>query len=166
MPRLREFHFDKDLKFCFVGRISGGSVPNQFIPAVEKGLCEQMRCGVIAGYQVQNVIVELFFGKFHSVDSNETAFRTAAAHCFGDLFVKAPPAILEPIVSLEVTVPGDSIGDITNDLNTRRGQMEGVEEISSDFRTIHDGLQLVRIRSTQYARHHRRSGLSRQEEQH
>ena len=149
-PHLREFHFDENLKFCFVDRISGGSVPNQFIPAVEKGLREQMRRGVVAGYQVQNVIVELFFGKFHSVDSNETAFKTAAAHCFRDLFVQAQPAILEPMVSLEITVPGDRIGDITSDLNTRRGQMEGVEEISSDFRTIRAKAPLANLMT--YAR--------------
>ena len=147
---LREFYFDENLEFCFVDRISGGSVPNQFIPAVEKGFREQMRRGVIAGYQVQSVIVELFFGKFHSVDSNETAFRTATAHCFRDLFVQALPAILEPMVSLEVTVPGDRIGDITSDLNTRRGQMIGVEEISSDFRTIRAKAPLANLMA--YAR--------------
>ncbi len=149
-PHLREYHIDETLKFCFVDRISGGSVPNQFIPAVEKGLREQMRRGVIAGYQVENVVVELFYGKFHAVDSNETAFKTAAAHCFRDLFKQARPAILEPMVSLEITVPSDRISDITSDLNTRRGQLEGVEEIAGGFRTIRAKAPLANLMT--YAR--------------
>ena len=144
-PHLREYHFDDELKYCFVDRISGGSVPNQFIPAVEKGVREQMGRGVVAGYQVQNVVVELFFGKVHAVDSNETAFRIASAHCFRDLFRKAQPSLLEPFVSLEITVPSDRIGDISSDLNTRRGQMEGVDEISGGFTIIHAKAPLANV---------------------
>ena len=125
-------------------------MPNQFIPAVEKGVREQMRRGVLAGYQVQNVIVELFFGKDHAVDSNETAFKTAGAACFRDLFKQARPAILEPIVSLEITVPNDRIGDITSDLNPRRGQVEGVEEMPGGFTVIHAKAPLANVMN--YAR--------------
>lgn len=135
-PHLREYRLDEELSFCFVDRVSGGSVPNQFIPAVEKGIREELARGVVAGYHVQNVIVELFFGKVHAVDSNEAAFKTAAAHCFRELFRKAQPAILEPFVSLEITVPSDRIGDITGDLTTRRGQMIGIEEIPDGFTVI------------------------------
>ena len=149
-PHIREYHLDKDLGFCFVDRISSGSVPNQFIPAVENGIREQMERGVIAGFQIQNVVVELFFGKYHAVDSNEAAFRTAAAHCFRELFRQAQPAILEPFVSLEITIPSDRIGDITSDLNTRRGQMEGLEEIDGGFTLIRAKAPLANLMT--YAR--------------
>ena len=95
---LRQFHYDPVLNYAFVDRVTGGSVPNNFIPAVEKGVKERMEQGVIAGYQVQDVACELFFGKDHPVDSNETAFRTAASMCFRDVFQKAKPVLLEPIV--------------------------------------------------------------------
>ena len=149
-PHLREYHLNEELNFCFVDRITGGSIPNQFIPAVEKGIREQMERGVVAGYQIQNVIVELFFGKVHSVDSNETAFKTAAAHCFRELFRQAQPALLEPFVSLEITVPSDRIGDITCDLNTRRGQLEGMEEVPGGFTLIRAKAPLANLMT--YAR--------------
>ena len=149
-PHLREYHLDEDLNFCFLDTISGGSVPNQFIPAVEKGIREQMQRGVLAGYQVQNVIAELFFGKDHAVDSNETAFKTAGAACFRELFQKAGPAVLEPIVTLEITVPNDRIGDITSDLNPRRGQVEGFEELPGGFTIIRAKAPLANVMT--YAR--------------
>lgn len=149
-PHLREYHYDDKLRFCFVDRISGGSVPNQFIPAVEKGLREQLLQGVIAGYQVQDVIVELFFGKDHPVDSNETAFKIAAATCFRELFRQARPGLLEPIAALEITVPGNSIGDIIKDLNTRRGRMEGVDEIPGGYSIIHARAPFANVKT--YAR--------------
>uniref|UniRef100_A0A7C4LLZ1 Elongation factor G n=1 Tax=Schlesneria paludicola TaxID=360056 RepID=A0A7C4LLZ1_9PLAN len=137
---LRSYHYNKDLNFAFVDCITGGSVPNQFIPAVEKGVLERMEKGVIAGYQVQDVAVELFFGKDHPVDSNEAAFRTAGSMCFREIFKQAKPVLLEPIMRLEVTVPGDKLGDITSDLNTRRGRMEGMESLPG-------GLQVVKARA-------------------
>ena len=147
---MRAFHYDPELNFCFVDRVTGGSVPNQFIPAVEKGIREQMTAGVICGNQVQDVVVELFFGKDHPVDSNETAFKMAASHCFKEIFQQAKPALLEPIVSMEITVPGDHIGDITSDLNTRRGRMEGMEEIPGGFTMIHAKAPLAQVMT--YAR--------------
>ena len=149
-PHLREYRFDEELNFCFVDRVSGGSVPNQFIPAVEKGIREELARGVVAGYQVQNVIVELFFGKVHAVDSNEAAFKTASAHCFRELFRTAQPAILEPFVLIETTIPSDRIGDITGDLNTRRGQMIGIEEIPDGFTIIRAKAPLAELMT--YAR--------------
>lgn len=137
---LRSYHYNKDLNFAFVDCITGGSVPNQFIPAVEKGVLERMEKGVIAGYQVQDVAVELFFGKDHPVDSNEAAFRTAGSMCFREIFKQAKPVLLEPIMRLEVTVPGDKLGDITSDLNTRRGRMEGMESLPG-------GLQVIKARA-------------------
>ena len=147
---LRKFHYNPELNSCFVDRVSGGSVPNQFIPAVEKGIKERMEQGVIAGYRIQDLVVELFFGKDHPVDSNETAFKMAASMCLRDLFQKAKPTLLEPIVSLEISVPGDKIGDITSDLNTRRGRMEGMEEAPGGFSTIRAKAPLAEVMT--YAR--------------
>lgn len=139
-PGLREYHYDPVLNFAFVDCVSGGSVPNQFIPAVEKGIRERMESGVLAGFQVQDLAVSLFFGKDHPVDSNENAFRTAASHCFSEVFLQARPALLEPIMHLEITIPTDKLGEISSDLSTRRGRMEGMENLPG-------GLELVRARA-------------------
>lgn len=147
---LREYHYDPKLNYCFVDRVSGGSVPNQFIPAVEKGVKERMEMGVIAGYQVQDVVVELFFGKDHPVDSNETAFKTAARMCFKKVFQMARPTLLEPIVNMEIVVPSEKVGDITSDLNTRRGRMEGMDAAPGGFTTIRAHAPLAEVMT--YAR--------------
>jgi elongation factor G len=133
---MRSFHYDPALNSCFVDRVSGGSVPNNFIPAVEKGVKERMEKGVLAGYQVQDVATELFFGKDHPVDSNETAFRTAGSMCFRNIFREAKPVLLEPIVIAEITVPADKLGDITSDLNGRRGRVEGMDNAPGGFQVI------------------------------
>jgi len=135
-PNLREYHYDPELNFAFIDRVTGGSVPNQFIPAVEKGVRERMAKGVLAGFQVQDVSVELFFGKDHPVDSNETAFRIAGSMAFRNLFKEAKPALLEPIMHVEITVPGDKLGDITSDLNSRRGRVEGMDSAPGGFQLI------------------------------
>lgn len=133
---MREYHYDPELNYAFVDRVTGGSVPNNFIPAVEKGIRERMEQGVIAGYQVQDCSVELYFGKDHPVDSNETAFKTAASMCFREVFKQAKPVLLEPIVHMEIMVPDDKLGDITSDLNTRRGRVEGMESAAGGFQVI------------------------------
>jgi elongation factor G len=133
---MRSFHYDPALNYAFVDRVTGGSVPNNFIPAVEKGIKERMEQGVIAGYQVQDVSCELFFGKDHPVDSNETAFRTAARMCFRNVFREARPVLLEPIVIAEITVPAEKLGDITSDLNGRRGRVEGMDNAPGGFQVI------------------------------
>ena len=147
---LRRFHYDPERNYCFVDRVTGGTVPNNFIPAVEKGIYERMDRGVIAGYHVQDVVCELFFGKDHPVDSNETAFKTAASMCFRDVFQQAKPALLEPIVDVEITVPGDKLGDITSDLNTRRGRVEGMESAPGGFQIIRAKAPLAEVMT--YAR--------------
>lgn len=139
-PGLREYHYDPALNFAFLDCVSGGTVPNQFIPAVEKGVRERMEQGVLAGYPMQDLAVALFFGKDHPVDSNEAAFRTAASMCFRDVARQAKPVLLEPMMHLEVTVPGDKLGDISSDLNTRRGRMEGMENGAG-------GAQVVKARA-------------------
>lgn len=147
---LRSFHYDAELNFCFVDRVSGGSVPNQFIPAVEKGVRERMSQGVLAGCQMQDLVVELFFGKDHPVDSNEAAFRTAGSMCLKEIFQQAHPTLLEPIMQVEITIPSDRIGDISSDLNTRRGRMEGIEEVPGGFSLIRAKVPLTEIMT--YAR--------------
>ncbi len=149
-PSLRSYHYDADLNYCFVDRVTGGTVPNQFIPAVEKGVRERMVKGVLAGNQVQDVVVELFFGKDHPVDSNETAFRMAGSHCFREVFRQAQPTLLEPVVSMEITIPSENIGDITSDLNTRRGRMEGMDEGTGGFTVLHAKAPLSEVMT--YAR--------------
>lgn len=133
---MREYHYHADRNYVFVDRISGGTIPNQFIPAVEKGILERMEKGVLAGYQVQDVCVELYYGKYHAVDSNENAFRTAGSMCFRQLFNEARPTLLEPIMKVEIMVPGDKFGDITSDLNSRRGRVEGMDSAPGGFQII------------------------------
>ena len=133
---LREYHYDPKLNFAFVDCVSGGSVPNQFIPAVEKGVRERMTKGVLAGYQVQDCVAVLHFGKDHPVDSNETAFKMAASICFRDVFLKSSPVLLEPIVHIEITIPAEYLGDITADLTTRRGRMEGMDSASGGYTVV------------------------------
>jgi elongation factor G len=133
---LRSYHYDPELNFAFIDGVHGGSVPNNFIPAVEKGVKERMEKGIIAGYQVQDIAVELFFGKDHPVDSNETAFKKASSMCLRDVFQKAKPTLLEPIVDLLIRVPANHIGDVTSDLNTRRGRMEGMDEAPGGFTIV------------------------------
>ncbi|MEZ5940340.1 MAG: elongation factor G [Planctomycetaceae bacterium] len=149
-PNLRSYHYDPELNFCFVDRVSGGSVPNQFIPAVEKGVRERMTKGVLAGNQIQDVVVELFFGKDHPVDSNETAFKMAGSYCLREIFQQAKPALLEPVVSMEITIPSDKIGDISGDLNTRRGRLEGMDEAPGGVTTVHAKAPLAEVMT--YAR--------------
>jgi elongation factor G len=147
---MREFHYHPERNYVFVDRISGGSIPNQFIPAVEKGILERMEKGVIAGYLVQDVCVELYFGKDHPVDSNENAFRTAGSMCFKQEFALAKPVLLEPIYKLEITIPGDKFGDITSDLNGRRGRVEGMDAAPGGYQTIIAKAPLAEV--TTYAR--------------
>ncbi len=147
---LREHHYDPELNFAFLDCVTGGSVPNQFIPAVEKGIRERMERGVLAGYQVQDVAAALFFGKDHPVDSNEAAFRTAASNCFRDVFKQAKPSLLEPIMHLDIFVPGEKLGDITGDLNTRRGRMEGMDSLSGGMQVVHARAPLAELMT--YAR--------------
>jgi elongation factor G len=112
----------------FVNGIVGGSVPREFIPAVEKGIKEALETGVMAGYPVVDTKVTLFDGSFHDVDSDEISFRMAAIFGFKDGFRKAKPVILEPIMKVEVVTPEDYMGDVIGDLNRRRGQIHGMED--------------------------------------
>jgi elongation factor G len=112
----------------FVNGITGGSVPREFIPAVEKGVLEAVNTGVVAGYPVVDVKVTLFDGSYHDVDSDEISFRMAAIFGFKDGFRRAKPIILEPIMKVEVVTPEDYMGDVIGDLNRRRGQIMSMED--------------------------------------
>ncbi|MFL6551396.1 MAG: elongation factor G [Povalibacter sp.] len=112
----------------FVNGIVGGTVPKEFIPAVDKGIKEATENGVLAGYPVVDVKVTLFDGSYHDVDSNEMAFKIAGSMAFKEAMAKAKPVILEPIMKVEVVTPEDYYGDIVGDLNRRRGQIIGMED--------------------------------------
>lgn len=113
--------------FEFVDSITGGAIPRQFIPAVEKGLREAMHAGVLAGFPVTDVKVTLYDGSYHSVDSSEMAFKIAASMGFKKAMEQAHPVILEPIMRMEINVPDDSLGDCIGDINSRRGKILGAE---------------------------------------
>ena len=112
----------------FENAIVGGVIPREYIPAVDKGIQEQMENGVIAGYPVVDVKITLFDGSYHDVDSSEMAFKIAGSMAFKDGFVKADPVLLEPIMKVEVVTPEDYMGDVMGDLNRRRGVVQGMDE--------------------------------------
>jgi elongation factor G len=116
--------------FEFVDAIKGGVVPREFIPAVEKGLLETLPNGVLAGYPVVDVKVTLHFGSYHDVDSNENAFKMAASMGFKEGMRKANPVLLEPMMAVEVETPEDYAGTVMGDLSSRRGMVQGMEDIS------------------------------------
>lgn len=149
-PSMREFHYDAAHNFLWVDSIVGGSIPNNFLPAVEKGLKERITRGVVAGYQIENVGVEVYFGKHHPVDSSEAAFKTAGSMAFRDVFQHAKPGILEPIVVLHVTVPGSKLGDINSDMSGRRGRVLGMDSAGGDLQTVTAEVPLAEV--TTYAR--------------
>src|SRR5579872_1612756 len=112
----------------FENAIVGGVIPKEYIPAVDKGIQEQLQNGVIAGYPVVDVKVTLFDGSFHEVDSSEMAFKIAGSQCFKAGAIKAKPVLLEPIMAVEVVTPEDYMGDVMGDLNRRRGLVQGMED--------------------------------------
>ena len=118
----REDHFE------FINNIKGGVIPQEYIPAVEKGIREALSRGILAGYPVVDVSVDLYDGSYHEVDSSEIAFKIAASQAFQEAAQKAKPVILEPIMRVEVVVPEQFMGDITGNLSGKRGAIEGMEE--------------------------------------
>ncbi|HET6881232.1 MAG TPA: elongation factor G [Pirellulales bacterium] len=147
---MREYHYDRVNNFLWVDSIVGGTIPNNFLPAVEKGFKERMERGVIAGYKVQNVGVEVHFGKHHPVDSSEAAFKTAGSMAFRNVFQQAKPGLLEPIVTLHITVPSEKLGDINSDMSGRRGRVLGMDSAGGDLQTVTAEAPLAEV--TTYAR--------------
>ena len=114
--------------FDFVSKIKGGSIPTEFIPAVEKGVAEAMLDGVKAGYPMVDIRVTLVDGKYHDTDSSEIAFKIAGSLAFKEAARRAKPVLLEPIFAVEVVTPEDFLGDVIGDLSKRRGRVEGQEQ--------------------------------------
>lgn len=119
----------------FESKIFGGSIPSQYVPAVEKGVREAVAKGVVAGYPVEDVKVTVYDGSYHAVDSSEAAFKIAASRAFAETFMQAKPVLLEPVAKVEISVPSRFLGDITGDLNGRRGRILGVET-SGNYQAI------------------------------
>jgi elongation factor G len=125
-------------KFEFVNKIVGGSIPKEYIPAVEDGIVEAMQTGVLAGYPVIDLRVTLFDGSFHEVDSSEMAFKIAGSMAFKEGFIHSKPILLEPLMGVEVEIPEQYMGDVIGDLNSRRGKIEGMES--------HAGIQTIKAK--------------------
>jgi len=136
--KLREdhCHYDAEHNFGFIDTVVGGTIPNQFVPACEKGCKELLERGALAGYRMQDVAVEIYFGKDHPVDSSEAAFKTAARIAFKNGFLAGRPVLLEPIVHLEVTVPSKFTGAVLGDLNTKRARIENQDSLPGDLAVI------------------------------
>jgi len=124
---LRVEPLERGKGFEFSNEVFGGTIPGQFIPAVEKGVREVLDQGIVAGYPVQDVRVVVYDGKHHPVDSKEVAFKTAGKFAFKDAFMKAKPVLLEPIVNMEVTIPEHNVGAITGDLSGKRGRIQATD---------------------------------------
>jgi len=149
-PSLKEIHYDEANHFLWIDSVVGGTIPSNFMPAVEKGFRDRLERGVIAGYKVQNVCVEVHFGKHHPVDSSEQAFKTAASMAFRNVFQQAKPSLLEPIVRIEVTVPTANVGDINSDMSGRRGRVLSMDSAGGDLQTVIAEVPLAEV--TTYAR--------------
>ncbi|MGH8523975.1 MAG: elongation factor G, partial [Gammaproteobacteria bacterium] len=126
---LRVRPLDRGEGYKFIDAVVGGVIPRQFIPAVEKGILQAIQEGVIAGYQIQDLEVTLYDGKYHPVDSKEVAFVAAGKKAFSEAFKNAKPVVLEPIVDIRITLPSANMGDITGDLSTKRGRVSNTSAL-------------------------------------
>jgi elongation factor G len=147
--KLRAIHYDPTHNFAFLDTIVGGTIPNQFVPAVEKGCKELLDRGALAGFRTQDVVVEVHFGKYHDVDSSEAAFKTAGRIAFKNAVLSAHPLLLEPMVHLEVTVPTRFTGAILGDMNTKRARIEHQDSLPGDLAVIKALAPLAEV--TRYA---------------
>jgi len=133
---LRVRPLERGKGFEFVNSIKGGVIPNEFIPAIQKGVKEATERGVLAGYPLQDIEVELYDGSYHDVDSSEAAFKIAGSMALQDASKKAGLVLLEPIMKVEVTMPDEFAGDVSGDLSSRRARIESMESRNSDLKTI------------------------------
>jgi len=147
--KLRAVHYDPAFNFAFLDHVVGGTIPNNFLPAVEKGCKEVLAQGVLAGYRIQDVAVEVYFGKYHDVDSSDAAFATAARHAFRKAFRAARPVLLEPLVKLEVTVPMKYVGAVLSDIPPKRGQVMNQDTLPGDVAVVTALVPLAEV--TRYA---------------
>lgn len=149
-PSLKQWHYDDKHNFLWVDSVVGGVIPGNFLPAIEKGFKERLECGVIAGYQVQDLCVEVHFGKHHPVDSSEQAFKTAGRMAFKQVFEQARPCLLEPVVHMEITVPESHVGDVYSDMSSRGGRVQGSDSAGGNLQTVKVEVPLRQV--TTYAR--------------
>ena len=131
--------------FEFIDKIKGGAIPREYIPAVEKGLVDTMKTGVLAGYPVVDMRITLFDGSFHDVDSSEQAFRMAATLAFRDGMKIASPALLEPVMNVEVETPEEKMGDVMGDINSRRGAIQGMDDIGEGGKSVRADVPLAEM---------------------
>jgi elongation factor G len=146
---LRVEPLERGAGFEFVDKIVGGVIPQQFIPAVEKGVRQVLERGAIAGYPLQDVRVTVHDGKYHAVDSKEVAFVAAGKKAFLDAIEKASPIVLEPVVDIQVSVPQENMGDITGDLSAKRGRISGTSTGSGGMLTVSGQVPLSELDSYQ-----------------
>ena len=142
---LRVEPLERGAGYEFVNDIFGGTIPVQYVPSVEKGVKDILENGAVAGYPVQDIRVSVYDGKYHPVDSKDIAFRTAGKFALKDAITKARPAILEPIVNMEITIPEKNVGDITGDLNGRRGRIVSVDSMPGGMAIIHASAPLSEV---------------------
>ena len=132
--------------FKFKNSIVGGAIPGQYIPAVEKGIKETLNKGILCGYPIVDFQVDLYDGSFHSVDSSEAAFKVAASKALHEAFNSAKPVLLEPVVNLEVVSPGEYMGEISGNLSSRRGRIQGIDAIG-DMQVVKAAIPMAEIRN-------------------
>jgi elongation factor G len=133
---IRVFQGEKGSGFEFVNSIKGGVIPGEYIKPVEEGIKEAMANGVIAGYPVVDLKVELYFGSYHEVDSSEMAFKIAGSMALQEAVKKANPVLLEPIMKVVVVTPEEFMGDVIGDLNSKRGRIESMEDLTPGIKEI------------------------------
>lgn len=143
--KMRSVTYDPEFNFAFIDHIVGGTIPNQFMPAVEKGCREVLERGALAGYRMQDIAVEVYFGKDHPVDSSEAAFKTAGKLAFKKAIQSARPVLLEPIVKLEVIAPARFTGNVLGDLNTHRGRVEDQDSLPGDLTLLKAQIPLAEV---------------------
>jgi elongation factor G len=149
-PSFKDYHYDEPHNFVWINSVVGGTIPTNFLPAVEKGFKERIEKGVIAGQMVQDVAVEVHFGKHHEVDSSEAAFKIAGSMAFRNVFQEARPALLEPVVKMEITVPEANVGDVYSDMSSRGGRVQGSDAAGGGYQTVFAEVPLREV--TTYAR--------------
>jgi elongation factor G len=147
---MKSHNYDADKNFLWVDSVVGGVIPHNFMPAVEKGFKDRLTRGVVAGYPIQDVCIEVHFGKFHPVDSSEAAFKTAASMCFRNVFQEAKPCLLEPVVTMDITIPEPNVGDVYSDMSSRGGRVQGSDAAGGGLQTVHCEVPLREV--TTYAR--------------
>ena len=135
--------------FEFVNKIVGGAIPHQFVTAVEKGVRQAMTSGTVAGFPIEDVRVTVYDGKTHAVDSKEIAFVAAGKKAFQQAMAQANPIVLEPIVEVDVTIPSDSMGNVTGDLSSRRGRILGNTTLGTDRIVVHGEAPLAELQDYQ-----------------